>query len=82
MVPKDGATGVASDLLGKKGKETQLGKEVSWQIEEILNFYRVEITLPGPAEKLRKWTLILEGFDKSTSRKLELHYPTLLGPCR
>jgi len=81
LVPKFGSTGVASDLLGKKAKESQLGKEVSRQIDQLLNFYRVDITLPEPADKPRKLNLILKGFDKETSGKLEFIYPAFLAPC-
>lgn len=82
LVPKPGTTGVVSDLREKKGKEPQLAKEVSQQIDQLLNFYRVDVVLPEPMDKPRKWTLSIEGFDKTTSRKLELHYPTTFVPCR
>ena len=81
MVPTPGTTGFASDLLGKKGKETQLAREVNRQIDQLLNFYRVDITLPEPMDKPRNLNLILRGFDKVTSGKLELSYPRVLGPC-
>ncbi len=82
IVPKFGTRGVASDTVGKKGQETQLGKEVSQQIEQILNFYRLDITLPEPTDKPRKLNLILKGFDRSTSRKLKLIYPNILAHCQ
>jgi hypothetical protein len=82
MIPKFGTTGVVSDLLGNKATTTQLGKEVTHQIDQILNFYRVDITLQEPADKPRKLNLILTGLDKATTRKLEFIFPTVLGPCR
>jgi hypothetical protein len=81
MVPKFGTTGVVSDLLGTKANETQLGREVNGQIEQVLNFYRLVITLAEPTDKPRRLNLTLQGFDRATSRKLELSYPTILGPC-
>ena len=71
-----------ADILEKNGKETQLGHDIGRQIEQLLKFYRVEITLPGPVDKPRNWKLDLAGFDKGPAGKLELIYPTVLTPCR
>jgi hypothetical protein len=76
-----GAVSEGSYLMKKDGKVTEFGKDVDRQLDQILKFYRVEMTLPEPVDKRQNWKLDLTGSIKSQAGKLELAYPTALLPC-
>lgn len=60
----------------------QLRSLLDLQYGLILNFYRVEITLPHAVDRELPWKLYLKGVDKSAQKSLELRYPKFLVPCK
>ena len=70
------------DFVKKDGTPTQLGQDLSQQIRQIVNYYRVDVSLPEPVEKPRALKMELIGFDKSRERTLALSYPNTVFPCR
>jgi hypothetical protein len=61
----------------RNGGPTQLGLSVSQQLNQLLRFYRVQITLPEPVDKPREWKLRFIGNGKN----IVLTYPKMLPPC-
>jgi len=69
-------------LLGKDGKPTQFANDLNRQLEQILHYYRLELTLPKQVDKPQSWKLQIAGAGQSSAAKLQLSYPTLLMPCQ
>jgi hypothetical protein len=69
------------DFVKKDGTPTQLAQDLRQQIRQIVNFYRVDVSLPEPVDKPRALKLELIGFDKSRQRTLALSYPNTVFPC-
>jgi hypothetical protein len=61
----------------RNGNPTQLGLSVSQQLNQLLRFYRVQITLPESVDKPREWKLRFIGKGKNVI----LTYPKMLSPC-
>lgn len=70
------------DLVGKNAKSTQFAEDLNRQVGLLLNYYRVEITLPEPIRKSHIWRLSIDYNEQSKSGKLLLIYPRLLMPCQ
>ena len=64
-------------LIDKNGNPTHLGVSVSQQPNQLLRFYRVQITLPDSVDKPRHWKLRFTGEGKN----IVLTYPNMLSPC-
>jgi hypothetical protein len=64
-------------LIDKNGNPTHLGVSVSQQLNQLLRFYRVQITLPDSVDKPRHWKLRFTGEGKN----IVLTYPNMLSPC-
>jgi hypothetical protein len=64
-------------FIDKNGNPTQLGLSVSQQLNQLLRFYRVQITLPESVDKPRDWKLRFTGEGKN----VVLTYPKMLSPC-
>jgi hypothetical protein len=65
----------------KEGNPTEVGQLISLQLDQLLKFYRVEITLPDLVDKPRDWKLRFTGSASSRNDKVTLIYPTLVWPC-
>jgi hypothetical protein len=64
-------------LIDKNGNPTHLGVSVSQQLNQLLRFYPVQITLPDSVDKPRHWKLRFTGEGKN----IVLTYPNMLSPC-
>lgn len=69
-------------MVGKNGKPTQFEEDLNHQVNQILNYYRVEISLPEPIRKPQSCRLRLAGDRQPPIEKLQLIYPALLMPCQ
>jgi hypothetical protein len=77
-----GAYSYSLDMVGKNGKPTQFAENLNRQINQLLNYYRLEISLPEPIHKPQSWRLHLAGDRQPPTEKLQLIYPALLMPCQ
>jgi hypothetical protein len=70
------------DMVGKNGKPTQFSEDLNRQVGQLLNYYRLEISLPEPIHKPQSWRLHIVSDGQSPTGRLRLIYPTLLMPCQ
>jgi hypothetical protein len=77
-----GAYSYSLDMVEKNGKPTQFAENLNRQVNQLLNYYRLEISLPEPIHKPQSWRLRLAGDRQPPTEKLQLIYPALLMPCR
>jgi hypothetical protein len=70
------------DMVEKNGKPTQFAENLNRQVNQLLNYYRLEISLPEPIHKPQSWRLRLAGDRQPPTEKLQLIYPALLMPCQ
>jgi hypothetical protein len=73
---------IDEDLINKSGGLSQLGMLVHVQHEQILNFNLLNVSVPGPIEKPRLWSLDFHSADYHEGKDAVLVYPQLLAPCR
>jgi len=72
----------ALDMIGKNGKPTQFAEDLNRQVGQLLNYYRLEISLLEPIHKPQSWRLNIVGDGQSQTERLHLLYPPLLMPCK
>jgi len=70
------------DMVGKNGKPTQFAGDLNRQVNQLLNFYQLEISFPEPIHKPQSWRLRIVGDSQSPAERLKLIYPALLMPCQ
>lgn len=70
------------DMVEKNGKPTQFAENLNRQVNQLLNYYRLEISLPEPIHKPQSWRLRFAGDRQPPTEKLQLIYPALLMPCK
>lgn len=68
-------------FVDKHGKPTLLEQILNRQVNQLRDFYLVEITLPESAERSRSWKLDLHGTNSSNRHGLTLSYPTRVWSC-
>ena len=72
----------ALDMVGKDRKPTRFAEDLNYQVSQLINYYRLEISLPEPIGKPQSWRLHIVGDGQSRTERLQLIYPTLLMPCQ
>lgn len=70
------------DMVEKNGKPTQFAENLNRQVNQLLNYYRLEISLLEPIHKPQSWRLQVIGDGQSPTKRLQLIYPALLMPCQ
>jgi hypothetical protein len=76
-----GAYSYSLDMVEKNGKPTQFAENLNRQVNQLLNYYRLEISLQKLIHKPQSWRLQIVGDGQSPTKRLQLIYPTLLMPC-
>jgi hypothetical protein len=72
----------ALDMVGKDRKPTRFAEDLNYQVSQLINYYRLEISLPEPIHRPQSWRLHIVSDGQSPTERLELIYPTLLIPCQ
>jgi hypothetical protein len=72
----------ALDMVRKSGKPTQFAEDLNRQVGQLINYYRLEISVLEPTHKPQSWRLRIVGDGQSPTKRLQLIYPTLLMPCQ
>ena len=70
------------DMVGKNGKPTRFAEDLNRQLDQILNYYRFEITIPKPVRKPQSWRLQISNAGEAPAERVLLSYPILLMPCQ
>lgn len=70
------------DMVGKSGKPTQFAEDLNRQVGQLVNYYRLEISLPEPIHKPQSWRLRIVTDSHSPTPRPNLIYPALLMPCQ
>jgi Mg-chelatase subunit ChlD len=60
---------------------SDLGKSLLGWYPQLTEFYRLEIELPTPVDKLRPWKLEVKTDSKDAKKPRQVIYPRLLVPC-
>jgi len=68
--------------VDKHGKPTWGRSVLNSQYNQMLSFYRVNISLEEPVDRQRDWKLALSGSEKAAKNHFILAYPHTVVPCK